>query len=102
MINHADNEDLVQRFVDQELTPEERVQFLSRIGRDESLRRRAIDLEQLVLDAGRLPRPAMPDGFAASVMRKLPDVPPNVAPIVAPSFSSATMAVTTTGLSSWR
>ena len=98
MMKNPEHEELVQRFVDQELTPEERVQFLSRIGRDEPLRRRAIELEQLVLDTGRLPRPAVPEGFAASVMDRLPEVVANAAP----SFTSATTAVTTTGLSSWR
>jgi hypothetical protein len=78
MMNHTfdtagpgDDGELVQRFVDQELSAEERVQFLSRLGRDEALRQRTIDLEQLVLDAGRLPRPIVPDGFAASVMERL-------------------------------
>jgi anti-sigma factor RsiW len=102
MIKHVDNEELIQRFVDQELTAEERVQFLSRIGRDESLRRRAIDLEQLVLDAGRLPRPAVPEGFAASVLEKLPAAPAAV-PASAPSFSSATRAVASASrVTSWR
>jgi Glycogen recognition site of AMP-activated protein kinase len=98
----TNQEELIQRFVDQELTPEERVQFLSQIGRDESLRRRAIEREQLVLDAGRLPRPSVPDGFAASVLKKLPEAAPIAVSDVAPSFSSATAAVSASGLSSWR
>ena len=63
---------LVQRFVDQELTAHERVQFVARLGRDEGLRRRAIELEELVIEAERLPRPIVPDAFAASVMARLP------------------------------
>jgi hypothetical protein len=84
----GDDVELVQRFVDQELSAEERVQFLSRLGRDEALRRRTIELEQLVLDAGRLPRPIVPDGFAASVMERLKDVEPLTD--VVPTFRLAT------------
>jgi anti-sigma factor RsiW len=84
----GDDVELVQRFVDQELSAEERVQFLSRLGRDEALRRRTIDLEQLVLDAGRLPRPVVPDGFAANVLKRLPDVAPVVVPAFRPASSS--------------
>lgn len=65
-------DELVQRFVDQELTATERVEFVVRLGRDEALRRRAVELESLMIDAGRLPRPIVPDGFAAGVMEKLP------------------------------
>jgi hypothetical protein len=83
----GDDVELVQRFVDQELSAEERVQFLSRLGRDEALRRRAIDLEQLVLDAGRLPRPIVPDGFVSSVMERLKDV--ELLTDVVPTFRSA-------------
>jgi len=67
----ASSETLIQRFIDQELSAEERLQFVARLGRDEALRQRAIELEQLVLDAGRLPRPAVPDTFAAGVMGRL-------------------------------
>ena len=79
MTNTSDDmraEELVQRFIDQELTAEERMQFVARLGRDEALRRRAMELESLVLDASRLPRPIVPAGFTASVLRRLPE--PNV------------------------
>jgi anti-sigma factor RsiW len=66
----SESERLVQRFVDQELSAEERVHFVARLGRDEALRRRAIELEQLALDVGRLPRPAVPDGFVSRVMER--------------------------------
>jgi len=59
---------LVQRFLDQELSAEERMQLLVRLGRDEALRQRLIELEQLALDVSRLPRPVVPDGFVARVM----------------------------------
>jgi hypothetical protein len=71
-----ESEQLVQRFLDQELSAEERVRFVARLGRDESLRERLIDLEQLVLDVSRLPRPALPEGFVARVMERTEATPP--------------------------
>ena len=69
-------EQLVQRFIDQELTPEERIQFVVELGRDAALRDRVIELEQLVLGASRLPRPAVRDGFVASVLSQtMPPAP---------------------------
>ena len=62
------NEELVQRFVDQELTADERIQFIVALGRDSELRARALELERLVVDAGRLKRPAVPEGFVSRVM----------------------------------
>ena len=61
---------LVQRFVDQELSAEERVQLLVRLGRDEELRQRVIALERLSLEASQLPRPVVP---TASSRRSWPD-----------------------------
>ena len=71
----TDSEQLVQRFVDQELSAEERVRFVARLGRDEGLRQRAIELEQLVLGVSRLPRPAVPDRFVAGVMERIAPAP---------------------------
>jgi hypothetical protein len=62
------NEELVQRFVDQELSAEERIRFVVMLGRDQALRERVLALEQLVLDAEKLPRPVVPEGFAARVL----------------------------------
>ena len=64
------NEELVQRFVDQELSAQERMQFVVALGRDQALRERALALEQLVLDAANLPRPVVPEGFAARVLER--------------------------------
>jgi hypothetical protein len=61
---------LVQRFVDQDLSAEERVQLLVQLGKNEELRRRAIALERLSLDASQLPRPAVPDGFVDAVLAR--------------------------------
>jgi hypothetical protein len=67
----TNSEQLVQRFVDQELSSDERLRFIARLGRDEGLRQRAIELEQLVLDVSRLPRAAMPDRFIDGVMERI-------------------------------
>ena len=67
----TDAERLVQRFIDQELSAEERVRFISRLGRDQALRERAIELEHLLLDVSGLPRPAVPDLFVARVMERI-------------------------------
>jgi hypothetical protein len=61
---------LVQRFVDQELSAEERMQLLVSLGQDEKLRRRAIALERLLADTGQLPRPIVPEGFVAAVLAR--------------------------------
>ena len=67
--SEADNsEQLVQRFIDNDLSSAERVQLLMRLGRDGALRERLIELEQLAADAGRLPRPPVPADFVAGVM----------------------------------
>jgi Glycogen recognition site of AMP-activated protein kinase len=64
------SEFLVQRFVDQELSAEERVLLLELLGRDEDLRQRAVALERLSLEVSRLPRPVVRDGFVAQVLAK--------------------------------
>jgi hypothetical protein len=76
---HADISEpdrLVQRFLDQELTAEERVRFVAQLGRDEALRRRTIELERMLLEVGRLPRPAVPPDFARRVMARTPPAAP--------------------------
>jgi anti-sigma factor RsiW len=73
-MNH---EQLVQRFVDQELSAEERIQFVVALGRDAALRDRVVELERLVLGASRLARPAVPEGFVANVLKEtMPAAPP--------------------------
>ena len=66
----TDADRLVQRFIDQELSAEERVRFISLLGRDGALRRKAIELEELVLDVRRLPKPSLPNGFVARVLER--------------------------------
>ena len=71
MTDHVSpTEQLVQRFLDQELSADERIQFIVALGRDAMLRERVLDMERLVLDASTLPRPAVPDGFVAQVMAR--------------------------------
>jgi len=67
-MNPAGSDELVQRYLDQELSGDERVQLLVRLGRDHALREHVIDLEKLMLEVRRLPRPMVPDTFVARVM----------------------------------
>lgn len=65
-----ESELLVQRFLDEELSPEERIRFIAQLGRNESLRQRAIEMEQLRLDVSRLPKPRVPQDFAERVLSR--------------------------------
>ena len=65
------NDLLVQRFIDQELSSEERVHVIARLGKDEALRRRVLAFETMALESRRLPRPIVPDDFTANVMARL-------------------------------
>jgi hypothetical protein len=67
----SDPGSLVQRFVDQELSADERVRLLARLGLDSALRERVIDLEQLLVEAGRLPKPVVPVAFVSRVLERL-------------------------------
>jgi anti-sigma factor RsiW len=66
---------LVQQFVDGELAPEDRVRFIVRLGREEPLRQRLLDLEMLAQDAARLPRPEVPAAFVSDVLARTDDEP---------------------------
>jgi hypothetical protein len=66
----TDSELLLQRFVDQELSADECMRFAVQIARDEALRSLLIELQQLALDASRIPRPAVPDGFVGRVIER--------------------------------
>ncbi len=61
----------IQRFLDGELTPEERVAFLQAVDADPSLRRRWLNLELVVAEAVQLPRLAPSAKFLAKVQAKL-------------------------------
>ena len=62
---------LIQRFLDHDLTPEERVAFLQSVDADPSLRRRWLNLELVVAEAAQLPRLAPSARFLAQVQGKL-------------------------------
>jgi hypothetical protein len=62
---------MIQRFLDHELTPEERVAFLQAVDADPSLRRRWLNLELVVAEAAQLPRLAPSARFLAQVQGKL-------------------------------
>lgn len=62
---------LIQRFLDNDLTPEERVVFLQAMDTDPSLRRRWLNLELVVAEAAQLPRLAPSARFRAQVQGKL-------------------------------
>jgi hypothetical protein len=62
---------LIQRFLDHDLTPEERVAFLQAMDADPSLRRRWLNLELVVAEAVQLPRLAPSARFLAQVQGKL-------------------------------
>lgn len=66
-----EQEGLIQRFLDDDLTPEERVTFLRAVDADQSLRRRWLNLELVVTEAAQLPRFAPSARFMAQVQAKL-------------------------------
>ena len=66
---------LIQRFLDDDLTPEERVAFLQAVDVDPSLRRRWLNLELVVGEAAQLPRLAPSPRFLAQVLTKLAPAP---------------------------
>lgn len=47
---------LIQRFLDDDLSPEERLAFLQAVDLDPTLRRRWLNLEMVVAEAARLPK----------------------------------------------
>lgn len=66
----SDTEQLVQRFVDQELSADERVRFVARLGRDGELREQVLEMEQMILGVSRLPRRIVPGDFTARVLER--------------------------------
>ena len=62
---------LIQRFLDQDLTPDERVAFLRMIDEDPALRRSWLNLELVVAEAGQLPRITPSEQFYRELKAKL-------------------------------
>jgi anti-sigma factor RsiW len=87
-----DSELLAQRFVDQDLSADERLAFVSRLGRDSALRQRTGALEQVAQHARRLPRPAASAAFVANVLERVTASPvPERAPWLAWLWTPRTM-----------
>lgn len=79
-----EQEQLIQRFVDQELSAGERVRFVTRLGRDSALRERVIEMEELLLDTARLSRAVVPPAFVSGVLARLET--PVVTPVPRPGI----------------
>jgi hypothetical protein len=69
--NMTEQQRLVQRFIDEELTAAERVALLVRLGREQALRDDVLELERLQLHVSRLERPVVPSRFVEQVMDRL-------------------------------
>jgi hypothetical protein len=66
-----DQDLLIQRFLDHDLSPEERVRFLETVDADPRLRRQWLNLEMVLSEARRLPRITPSRQFTAGVLAKL-------------------------------
>jgi Glycogen recognition site of AMP-activated protein kinase len=74
LVPAPDGDGLVHRFLDDELSAEERLELVTRLGQDATFRRRTLHLGQVLLQARDLPRPLVPDAFVADVLnRTAPD-----------------------------
>ena len=90
---------LIQRFVDQELSAEERVRLIARLGHDAVLREQLLELEEMLLDTSRLSKPAVPRDFVAGVMARIEHVP--VLPPVRPLWRRLGDALLTPHVLQW-
>jgi hypothetical protein len=66
---------MVQRFLDQDLTPEERVTFLQAVDADPALRRGWLNLEMVVAEAAQLPRITPSAKFLSQLKAKVAPPP---------------------------
>lgn len=62
---------LLQRFLDNELAPVERLALLQRLDADPALRRQLLAMERLTLETAALPKPTLPSDFKAQLMSRL-------------------------------
>lgn len=69
---------MVQRFLDQDLTPDERVAFLQTVDADSSLRRIWLNLEMVVAEAAQLPRITPSAKFMSQLKAKVASPPPSL------------------------
>jgi len=68
---------LVQRFVDQDLSPQERIDFLKEMDRDPILRKQVLSTEHMLLHSAHLSRMAVPPGFKDAILKQLTPPPAN-------------------------
>ena len=80
----TDRDRLVQRFIDEELTAEERIALLVRLGREQALRDQVLDLERVLLHVSKLQRPVVPSRFVAGVMDQIEPAPTPAPPAPSP------------------
>jgi len=66
---------LLQRFIDQDLSPTERLEFLEALDRDPAIRQQLLETERLLLEATALPRRAPASAFADRIVANLPPSP---------------------------
>lgn len=66
-----EHELLIQRFLDHDLTPAERVRFLQTIDAEPALRRQWLNLEMVVAEAGQLPKIVPSARFFSELKHKL-------------------------------
>ena len=71
----GEQELMVQRFLDQDLTPEERVVFLQSVDIDPVLRRTWLNLEMVVAEAAQLPRMTPSAKFMSQLKAKVASPP---------------------------
>ncbi|OQW30086.1 MAG: hypothetical protein A4E19_11060 [Nitrospira sp. SG-bin1] len=72
----TEQERWIQRFVDRDLTPDERVVFLQAVDADPALRRRWLNLELVAAESAQLPRIAPSARFFAELKAKVAPSPP--------------------------
>jgi Glycogen recognition site of AMP-activated protein kinase len=89
-----DQELLIQRFLDHDLTPDERVAFLKTVDADATLRRHWLNLETVVTETARLPR-------LAPSARFLRELKTNVAPPAQSWWEQVWTAVTAPRTLEW-
>jgi hypothetical protein len=72
-----EHEQLIQRFLDQDMTPEERVAFLQAVDANPILRRQWLNLELVVAEAARLPKLTPSPRFLSELKAKVALPTPN-------------------------
>lgn len=73
-----DHDRLLQRFLDHELTPDERVAFLQAVDADPVLRRRWLNLELVVAEAAQLPRIVPSATFLSQLKTRTAPITPSI------------------------